>query len=203
MADADWYAFLTEAQVYWYAQFATFVPHVLMGAPTLMTSADSGVTYTFSSSVTPLAVEVYDKLNGFPLRPGAYWDAAADYVWESSKIRMTRSRARTFSSGPYARYITPPTVIDGSTAPTLLPDYTRILLVYRALIDWAERGGMRPSEYWRAKEQDAWSGNPQLGTLGFLGTLKYQNYLAGAASVAASNVGDLSTIDTGEGYTPL
>lgn len=202
-ADADCYALLTEAQREWVGVFAAMVPWAMMGAPTLMSTADSGATYTFSGSITPLAVQVFDATNGRLLRPGAYWDSQADYVWEGSKIRMPRGSTKTFAAGPYARYITQPGVIDGSTEPTLLPDYARILLIYRALIKWTEvGGGFQDPETYRTAEQRAWVGNPATGDVGILGTLKMQNPFYGAAAFS-SPWPTFAVLNTVEGYTAL
>ena len=205
MADADWYALLTEAQAEWYATFATYVPFVLMGAPTAMSTADSGATYTFSSSVYPTGgLEVYDSATGRLLRPAAYWESAGDYVWEGNKIRITKGGTRSFTGGPVARYITPPTTIDGSTAPTLKPDECRILLVHRALIKWATLSALQDPEKWERAEQKAWMGDPANGQVGFLGQLKTQNLFMGSAGYAGGEYTDgLAYLHTVSGYTAI
>lgn len=199
ISDATWYSLLTEAQAHWYSVYAAQAPYVLMGAPTALSTADSGATYTFGSSVTPLAVEVYDA-NYRLMRPGAFWDASADYVWEGVRIRFPKSATRP---GTYrARWIAPPAIIDASTDPTLVPEHTRILLVYHAVALWANRGGMRdPSPFWDA-ERRAWMGNPEIGDLGVLGALKAQNFWMGGAAFAGGG-GIMDGVSTGQGYVGI
>ena len=198
-ADADWYALLSEAQAHWQPVFAAHFPYYYWSAPTVMSTADSGATYTFSGSITPLRVEIYDAPNGVLLKPCTYWDASGDYVWESSKIRWPQNRTRTFTAGgPYARTITAPTVIDGSTAPTLLPDFARVLLVYRAVAEWANRGGLRDPRPFYEMEDRAWY-NPANGT-GILVQLKQQNPFQGAAAWGSADIAvtaNLATLDGG------
>lgn len=179
MTAPNYYTLLTDAQAHYYNVFAAQVPYVLMGAPAALATADSGVTYTFGSGVTPLAVEVYDASYRL-LKPGAFWDPSADYVWEGTLIRFPRAIAR--QQAYYARWIAPPGIIDASTAPTLVPAHTRLLLVYRAAGEWANRGGMRDPAPFIQMENRYWLGNPETGDLGVLGALKMQNpWLGGAA----------------------
>lgn len=203
MADADWYSLMTESQAHWTNVFATQFPYVLVTAPTALSTADGGLTYTFPGGITPMAVEVYDSASGRILRPGAYWDAACDYVWEGTHIRFPVNKSRTYSSGPVARYISPSSTIDASTQPTLLPAHARLLIVYRAVAYWAERGGLRdPQPFWEM-EQRYWIGNPASGDFGLLGMLKNQNPFIGAAAYpAGSGLAWWQTISTGQGYTP-
>jgi hypothetical protein len=202
--DANWYSLLEEAQVDEYQNFATHVPHVLYGAPTALSTADGGITYTFPGAVFPFgSVEVYQSLTLPPLVEGAFWDPAADYIFEGDKIRMTRNKARTFSDGPYARFITPPGAIAAGTQPTLEPPFARILLVHRAVAMWAERGGFRSStQYWNTWTRK-WYGNPDKGEFGILGMLKNQSAFAGGAAIPSTqSLTGLEFIDTGSGYTP-
>ena len=198
-ADGDWYAWLTEAQALAYDHFAAQVPWVLMGAPVTLTTADSGATYTFASSIVPLAVEIYDA-NYRLLKNGAFWDRSADYVWEGNKIRFPRaiSKPATYN----ARFVSPPDEISASTEPTLVPAHHRRLLVYLACALWASRGDMRDPRPYYELYQRAWLGNPQIGDVGVLGALKMQNPFLGAAAyggVSNWNAG----IDTGAGYVAL
>jgi hypothetical protein len=183
MADADWYAYLTEAQIYWHGQFATHFPWILWSAPTLLVSADGGITYAMPGGVNPSKIEVYDAVGGRLLVPGAYWSMGADYVWEGSRIRMPRNVPRSFGDGPYARYIAAPPKIDAATQPVLLPDWARALLPPRALMLWADRGGLRDPAPYQRKENELWYGEPQRGQFGILVTLKTQNPFGGAAAI--------------------
>lgn len=204
-ADADWYAWLTEAQADWYNVFAAMVPYVLIGAPTAMSTADSGATYTFASAITPLYVEVYDSAtSGKPLRAGAFWDPTADYVWEGNKIRFPQSATKTFTNGPVARYVAPPDVIAAATAPTLVPAHARLLLVYRAVIAYCERGGHRDPTPFVQGESRFWLGDPLIGRPGLLTTLRTQNPMMGAAALTGyGELSGLSYLTTGGSYNPL
>ena len=177
-----------------------------MTAPTLLTSADSNETYTFgtdadSDNIVPLAVMIFAKKDGRPLRPGTYWDLAADYVWEGDKIRFARGKTKAFSDGPYARFITPPGDISAAIEPTLLPKQARVLLVYRAVALWASRGGVRDPQTYFDLEERAWVGRPEVGDYGFLG-MKMQNPFQGMEAFGASSLGILEGVDDGSSYSP-
>jgi len=204
-ATADWYAWITEAQAYYYGVFATHCPWFLLTAPTLLVSADGGYTYPMPSSTHVLHVELYDSKGGRLLRAGAYWDTGADYVWEGNRIRFPNNKAKTYSDGPYVRYVAEPGDIDGSTAPTLVPDYARMLLVDHAVALWSERGGMRdPTPFWLRERKRAW-GDPQTpGDVGILGNLKLQNpFLGSMATGNQTTLTGLDMLNTGSGYVAI
>lgn len=205
MADADWYALMTEAEREWIGVMAAQFPSLMMGPPVLMSSEDSGLTYHLTSSATPLAITVFDAPNGSLLRPGAYWDQDAGYVWEGVRIRFPRNATRTFADGPYARYVAQPTAaISASASMTLLPDYARILVVYRTLSKYASIGNLGDPAIWDAKEQQAWIGNPAAGDVGILGTLKMQNPFYGAAAYSnAEQTTGFAYLNTVHGYTAI
>lgn len=186
-ADDMWYALLTEAQQEYYNRFAAHFPWVLYTAPTKLTTADNGLTYTFPSSVTPMKVELYRSKAGEMMWPGGYFDGAKDYVWEGNRIRFPWGRTVTFGDGPYARYIVPPGVIASATQPTLAPDWTRLLLVYHAVKIWAERGGLRDPQPFARLENEMWF-NPEQGT-GVLVTLKTQQPYSGLGAIPTPYVG--------------
>lgn len=186
MADPDWYALLTEAQAAWFSTIAAQAPWVLVGAPTLMTTADGGETYTFPSGIMPFYAEVYDAKDGRLLRPCHYTDSSGDYVWEGENIRFPRGITKSFPAGPYARYVAPPGVLDGTNQPTLQPPHARLLLVYRSAALWAERGGMRDPSPFLLLEKNFWLGNPQTGEVGLLGLLKSQNPWLGTGAFRES-----------------
>lgn len=204
-SDTVIYSLLTEAQAAWFNVFAAQVPYVLMGAPTLMSTADGGATYTFPGGIYPLAVELYDSLSPARLlKPAAYYDANGDYVWEGNKIRFPQGETNTFGGGPpYARYITPPDVIDAATQPTLVPPHCRLLMVYRAVAEWANRGGYRDPAPFYDLERRFWMGNPQIGDIGALGALKAQNPALGAMAYEEWTGGPLDGVSTGSGYSVL
>ena len=204
MADADWYSLATEAEREWVGIMTQQYPNLMMGAPVLMSSEDSGKTYHLTSSATPLAIQVFDAPNGALLRPGAYWDADAGYVWEGVRIRMPKNATRTFADGPYARYVAQPTAALSATGTmTLLPDYARILVVYRTLAKWATIGGIRDPAVWDDRERKAWFGDGGADA-GILGTLKMSNPFAGAAAYSYSeNLTGLEYLRTVAGYTAI
>ena len=185
ITDAQVYVLLSEAQEFWYSQFAVHAPHVLLTAPTAMSTADSGLTYTFSGSIRPLYALIYTSATGDFLRPGSWDDPGADYVWEDDKIRMTRGAARVFpSSVPYSRHMAPPAQVTSSVAPTLKPDHARVLLVYHAAAEWARRGGKRdPTPFENKEHQLAW-GKDGTGDIGILGALKMANPFKGGEAFA-------------------
>src|SRR3972149_1141641 len=188
MADADWYALLTAAPVHWMRQLAVHAPEWNMGARELMTTADVGKTSLFGSGTVPLGghIEIRASRTGPLLRPGPEWDPSTDYVWEGDKIRMPNNRARTFSSGPFARYVAVSGTLDGSNPPTLKPTEARELLVYRAAAHWASQGGYRDPTPFLALEQKAWAGDPALaGDVGILGNLRTAVFAMGQAAQGA------------------
>jgi len=204
MSDADWYALLTDAQRYYYGLFAVHCPYVLMGAPVLLTSTDGGYTYPFASGVFPLAVEVYDSLTGRLLRPGTYWDSNADYVWESTQIRIPLGATKSFAAGPYARYVATPGDLTAASGPTLVPAHARMLLVYRSVAEWARQGGYRNPGPFEAMELRLWAGVPGSGDIGIMGALKTQNPFYGATAIPAQGSVTFATLSTCDGgYTAI
>lgn len=208
--DPDWYALLTQAQIQEYNNFATHFPKVLYGGPVALTSVDGGITYNFpddadGNPIVPLGnIELYEALDKKPLRHGAFWDRTADYVLEGSKIRMPQNKAKSFGSGPFARFITPPGVLDATTQPTLQPITARILLVYRACGLWARRGNLRDPKPFDDAWKLAWYGNHVTGDIGFLAALKTQDAFMGAEAIQApSSFTGLEFINDGSNYTPF
>ena len=181
MTDAHWYAFLTEAQSKWYNIIATRAPHVLYGAPELLTTADSGATYNFASSPFPGgAIEVRESRAGALLTVGAEFDDSVDFTFEGDKLRVPGGRRRTFSSGPYARYIAAPTVVAAATEPTLKPAAARMLMVYDACTRAAIRLGTHDPQQFREMEKIAAWGDPEVdGDVGLIGALRSQMFGGG------------------------
>lgn len=173
LTDAQKFTLLTRAQEKCYSLWAVHFPEMLVGDPTIMSTADSGETYTFASSVWPQGgVEIRASRTGELLVGGAEF-AGYDYVWEGNKIRIPDGKTRTFAAGPYARYMTPPSEIDtgGADEPTLMPEHARILIVWWALYLWANRGGgTRDPNYWLGLFQSSWGGDPRIeGDVGKIG----------------------------------
>lgn len=177
--DAQWYTLLSNAQHKAYRLFATHCPHVLMTAPTAMTSSDGGYTYGTPGGVYPLGLaELRHGRNGALLTPGADFSDAADFVWEGNQIRIPGGRTRTFANGLYIRYVAPPSSISASVEPTLTPDWARILLVYDAVAEWAGQGNVRDPSIWVEKYTKAAYGDGV--DIGILGALKGQLVNQGA-----------------------
>ena len=204
----DWYAFLTEAQDEWFSHFASICPEVLYGDPVVLTSADGGYTYTFGDDadgdpIFPMGhIEIRTSRNGSVLTPTTDWGGSGDFLLEGNKIRWPNGATRAWgTTGPVARFITPPDVISATVEPVLLPKQARILLVYRACAKWARRGGLRDPQPFLDMEQEAWLGNPEAGVNGILGMLRTQANFSGAAAVAgADDEAWYRNINTGSGY---
>lgn len=191
------YLVLSEAQDRVMEDVATHCPWLNYGAPELMTSSDSGYTYTVAYDALG-HMEVYPRLNAPPMSCGAFWDTSKDYCLDGPKtIRMTGNRQRTFDSGPYARYVRADLpILSASQNPILKPDRARMLIVYRAAAIWAERGGKRnPEPFERLYANTAW-GNPKTGSVGLLTAEKNKVFGQGAEAYSDGvggwwNSGDL------------
>jgi hypothetical protein len=202
-SDTQWYSLLTEAQASWYNTFAAQVPWVLMGPPTLLTSTDGGLTFPLPGCVFPLALEVYESIDGRLLKLCSFHDPNGDLVLEGDHLRAPQGKAVTYTNGPYARWANPPDLLDASHAPSLVPPHCRMLLVYRAVAEWANRGGFRDPRPFYEMEQRFWFGNPGMGDVGVLGALKMQSPWLGAAAINESIGGILDNVSTGSGYSPI
>lgn len=156
--DAQWYTFLTEAENEIKLMIASQFPNALLGAPVLMTSSDSGYTYTFgvdagTNAIHPLgAAQIFESLSSIPRNPMV---PGRDFLMEPAKIRWLNNQARTFTAGPYARFVTPTYLIDGSTQPTL-PLFTRMLMVWNACAKYASAGGQQDPTPYLTQEDDLW-----------------------------------------------
>ena len=197
VTDATW-DLLSDAQDYWFRIFAATRPEPLYGAPVLMTTADLGYTYTFGldaegQPIFPLGhVEIRESRTGRLLIPTADW-GSGDFVMEGDRIRIPGGRTKTFSTGPYARFVTPPTKINAATQPLLKPRDARILIVLRAAIMWANQGGLRDPKSWEQEEAVQWGA--------ISSALATQYHLSGALSVDDGEDDWYRSIDTGAGYT--
>lgn len=187
-ADLTWYQFLTDAQRRAIAIWSVHVPWLLYTTPTELTSADGGATYAFPLQITstdsgatatvsttsiPLGkFELRDGRNGPLLTVGADFSQSADFVLESTRVRVTNGRTRTFPAGLYLRYVPAPTPIGVVIGPALMPEYARIILVYDAVATWCQTIGQKdPAPFERLYNQFLW-GNPATGDIGVLGALK-------------------------------
>lgn len=187
ITDVQKYVLLSQGQEKVYELLAAHVPEVLYGAPTLLTTADGGYTYTFPTAVFPYgAVEIRASRNGQLLIPGTEF-STADYTWEGDSIRIPNGKTRTFADGPYGRWISSPTDIAAAQEPTLSPATARPLILFYALYLWAERGGgmnqVDPNRF-LGIYQSLWSGDPRIpGDAGILAMLKRQGYGQGMAAL--------------------
>ena len=207
VTDANWYSYLTQGQEHWLGQIAQHCPWTNMTAPTLLVSTDSGETYPFENDadsvpIVPLAVTLFSSATGRLLIPGNYHDSGADYVWEGDRIRFPNGRAKTWTDGPYARYVKPSGLVSAAVEPVLKPKRARSLMVYRAVVLWASSGGFRDPQPFRDLEDETWYSDPMAGKLGLLGELKTQNPFQGIEAIQASDVLLKDLIDDGSGYTP-
>ena len=202
MDDADWYAFLTEAQDHLYQVMAAHAPWVLVGAPEKLTTSDSGLTYDFASTPFGGRIEIRASRDGQLLRPGPDFDPGADFVWEGDAIRMPGGDTRTFSDGPYARYIAAPGEIDASTEPTLKPTDARLAIAAHAAALWAERSGEKdPAQFYGMEQRILWGDPRTPGDVGIVGRLKTQVH--GQGTAASGHLGEAWYHGIDTGYSTL
>jgi hypothetical protein len=189
LTDAQKYRLLTLAQQEVAKGVATAFPRFLMGAPALMTTSDGGLTYAINGTdedgltIRPFGhAEVYLKLpSGRELYGSTYAGGVGDVVFEGGVIRLPRMVEKVYDGGPYIRYVAMPGTLNASTAPTL-PSVLRPLIVYRALVLWANRGGLRDPRPFEDMYGQAWSGAGRPGDYGIVGLIgtQYKNGLDGA-----------------------
>jgi hypothetical protein len=180
---------LTEAEAHWKPVIAAHAPGEMFSAPALMASSDGGYTYVLpGSEVDPIALRVYSSssLRNL-LYPGPEWDLNADYTHDTGgAIRMTGGRQRSFSDGPYARYVAGPAAISAGVDSTIYPKRARLLLVHYACMTDASRGGVDDPAFYRSLMQNAAFGDPLIpGDIGIVGSLKLRNIHAGIAASSA------------------
>lgn len=133
------YQLLADAQASVLTKIQSIIPRVLYGAPTAMTSADGGYTWTFGTdgdgyALFPVGkVQIYMDLTSVPfapLRPGI------DYLDEGTQIRMPNNTPWTGTL--YFQGMTAPALMSASVQPVLQPPPARILIVIEAVRDFAE-----------------------------------------------------------------
>src|SRR3990167_9532111 len=147
ISDAQYYVMLGDGQRRVVSLLAFHAPEAMYGAPTLLSTADSGTSYTFGTdadgaNICPIGhIELRSSKTGAMIPPASDWDPTTlAFIYNGSDtIRWPGQKSRTFSDGPYARFVTPPGLLNASTAPTLKPLYARELIVY----DAAERAAVR------------------------------------------------------------
>lgn len=165
LTDAIAYQYLGDAQREVTQIVAQYIPSVMYGVPVLLTTSDNKV-YTCASEWIG-HVEVYDRLGGHRLVEGDYADDGADFTVEGpSSIRITGNRERTFSAGPYARFVAKPTLLNAATEPTLKPTDALQAVVYLAAADFADRDGGRQAQRFRDKAHEIlWGANGMGGII--------------------------------------
>lgn len=154
----DLYTFLRDAENRVKHELGSVAPEVLYNAPTLLTSADGGYTYTFgtdsgSNAIAPIGhVRLFASKQHIPFEP---LESGIEYVWEGTKVRMVQNAPRTFADGPYAQWIAPTLVIDGSSNTMTLPVQLRMLAVHDACQRYAMSGGvLDPTPYEKAYTEE-------------------------------------------------
>lgn len=158
--DPKIYTLLTQAQAQQMAKLAVYAPHAQMGDPTLLTTTDNGVTYTFGTdgdgnNIFPLAAQVFARVDGREMF-AATWDSAGDFVIEGNTIRAPGNRVRNYTSGPYARFIRADAPISAASEPVLSPPAARELILWDALMLWASVGGEIDASPWEQRYARAW-----------------------------------------------
>lgn len=211
--DDQWYMLLTEANAEFAAQIAAVAPDALFAVtgPTLMTTADGGLSYTFGTDpdgnqVVPTGrCEIRQTPSGKVWVSGAEWDTSADFVDEGWRIRFPNQVVRTFGNGPWARFVTPTGTINATTQPNYDPASMARVLVYKAVGQWARIGGTRDPGPYEEMEQKALWGDPLRGQHGILPMLQSRFLTQGAEAIGGVNRawwrgGDLGT-SGGQGYS--
>lgn len=135
---ADIYAFLSEAENEAKRDVLQACPWLTLQAPTLMVTADAGLTWQYGldadgNAIAPLGgCAIYrrkEDVPDFPLERGV------EYLDENIQIRMPSNRADpiTYPDGaPYYYGNVPTILIDGTHNPTLMPLDARILIIWKA-----------------------------------------------------------------------
>lgn len=166
LTETQGYELLTIAHAQEVSWIAARWPRLLMGAPIAMTTSDNGLTWDVKDAggniVAPLGhAEVYATSGATrELFASTYGGNDGDVVFEGTRIRMPRSVGKSWVSGPYARFVTSPTALDASTQPVIVPAPARILIVYRACIEFCALGGLRdpaPFEERHRQARDEWA----------------------------------------------
>lgn len=202
--DAGLYRLLSDAQREVTVQIANVVPE-MMYVHEKLTTADAGLTYTFSKE--PLGdYELRISPTGRLMIPGPEWDMAADFVPNGQAIRFPGQKLKLFTNGPWARYVKTPGEISsggGANEPTLLPVMARMLLPATAAAMFSRRGGLRDPAPYEAMANRIWYGDPDRGHYGLLYALRKQVFLKGSEAIPAGGGGEWwYHIDDGQGYQP-
>lgn len=147
--DAALYRNLSTAESDVQSDVAMRVPHALIAAPALLTSADGGKTYPYVDAAgTTVAAQgymrVFTRLEDIPDSPLV---EGVDYTNEGTKLRIPNNLTWTYSTGPYVQMIAATVPLSASVNPTL-PSYMLMAVVYQAAVNFCQSGGKRdPSQF--------------------------------------------------------
>lgn len=180
VANDIWFQYLGDAQTDINERIAVNCPDVAYGPPTRLTTSDGGLTYVFGNDadgnpIVPMGqIELRASPTGVYLLPGNDWDATT-YVYlldsNSSRVPVIRfpgQRTRTFSNGPWARFMVPTLQITTTASVVTLKPFTaRRLIPIRAAIYGAQRLDQDTTKL-DAMYEDAWGQ--------WLFTMKTQQY---------------------------
>lgn len=145
MTDATKYQRLADAQLGLIADIAARAPWTLYskaayGSTPTLTTTDNQV-FTFGTDVNGDAlfpegkVMIYPSLNSIPDAP---WREGGDYLQEGTQIRIPNNG--TYAGTLYWRGIAPVLPISASNQPSVIPVSSRILIVYKAVEQFANEG---------------------------------------------------------------
>ena len=149
ITDADKYRRLTEGQSRVVTMIAAIAPNSLYpkvaysSIPTL-TTTDNQV-FTFGSDANGYAVfpfgnaKIFTSLNAIPFAP---WVPGVDYMDEGTQIRIPNNL--TYTGTLYWYGMQQPANITASVQPGLLPEQSRELAVFQAVMQFADEGGRNP-----------------------------------------------------------
>lgn len=145
ISDTDVYARLAQAQNDVVADVVARNPQILYSkaaygsTPTLSTSDNQVFTFGTDVNGDPLfpigKVMIYDSLTAIPDTP---WREGWDYLNEGTQIRIPNNG--TYGGTLYWRGVAPFVPISASNQPTLIPPPSRMLIVYKAVEQYAMEG---------------------------------------------------------------
>ena len=138
-SNTDVYAEMQEATLEFARDVLQPCPFLTMQAPTLMTSADSGLTWQYGTDadgnpISPLgACAIYRRKEDVPDFP---MERGVDYLDETIQIRMPANRADPISypdGAPYFYGNVPQVYVDSSHNPAAQPVDVRMAIVWRTV----------------------------------------------------------------------
>lgn len=145
ITDASKYQRLALAQMEVIGEIAGIYPDALYQAPTALTAVSGNKSFSFGSdsnghAVAPYGhVGIYSALAHIPDNPLV---EGIDYLNEGTLIRIPNDR--TWSGTLYGRWIPTPADITAAVEPTLRPAPARLLIVLKAVENFANEGAQMP-----------------------------------------------------------